>query len=567
MKKKPYRHLFKYKKELLFVTVLLILGSFIQLIFPFLTQAIVDRGIANNDLDFITLILLCQIALFLGGISMDFVRNWIMMHVGIRIGINLSDEYISNILNKQVHFLNARKAGDFLQRTIDIIRVERFMTNDILLFTVAIINLFVFGIVLFLFKWEIFALFFVTSVLSVFWLTFFLNRRKEMDNQRFVVSGDGRNKFLEIIFGIEEIKFNNLQDLSRIKWLNEQSKLLKIRLKLLLLSQYQVIGAQSINQFKNIFITFLSAKYVLSGDITLGEMLAIQYLLGQLRQPVNDISQFIQSNQDADLSVGRLNEVKNPETDQPTGELVLEDYKKEIVINDLQLNINKKRILKGINLRIPYGQHIAIVGESGSGKTTLVKAICKLIPPTAGAIFLEDWNLSHLENRAWVDKLSIVAQDGFIFNESLEFNIALTDEDTAIDYTRLESAITMSNMSGIIRKLPQGSKTIIGKGGAKMSKGESQRILIARAIYKGGDFLVLDEASSALDNITEAKVIFNLLKEFGERTIISVAHKLNTIKNADIIILMKDGSIIEQGSHEELMNNKKEYYSLVMGAE
>ncbi len=558
-----FKYLFPYKRGIFNVIIFLFLGSIVQLIIPFLTQSIVDKGIRNNDLDFIFVILFAQIALFIGSRSMNFIRSWMMLHIGIRISLNLADNYVKNLLTKSTSFFDSKQEGDFLQRLFDNIRIERFLTDTSMMFIVAILNLIVFGIVLAIYSWMIFLIFIVSSSLIIIWMIFFLSIRKVIDNERFEVSSEGRNKFIEIINGIEEIKLNNLQTNQRLSWLQEQKELLKIRLKLLLIGQFQKSGAMSINQLKNVLLTFISAKYVITGHLTLGSMLAIQYLIGQLNQPVTDIISFIQDNQDARLSIDRLAEVYDEESYE-SGDITLQNWDKDISIQNVNVTLNNNEILKDISINIPYGSYIAIVGESGCGKTTLLKTICKFIPPTSGSVFLGDTCLEDVSTESWMENVSVVSQDGYIFADTIRFNITLQKE-SEVNEEWLRKTIRLSKLRRVIGGLALGIDTRIGKGGKRLSKGQTQRILIARAIYKGGSYLMIDEASSSLDNLTESKVMDNLKNVFKDNTIIAIAHKLKTIKDADKIIFLEDGRITEVGSHDELLAMKKQYYKLING--
>lgn len=562
--KNIFKYLLPFKREIFNVTIFLFLGSVIQLIIPFLTQSIVDKGIKNSEISFIFIILLAQIALFIGSRSMDFIRSWIMLNIGIRISVDLADNYVKNLLTKSTSFFDSKQEGDFLQRLFDNIRIEHFLTNSSMMFIVAILNLIVFGVVLAVYSWIIFLIFIIASFLIIIWMIFFLNIRKVIDNERFAISSEGRSKFLEIINGIEEIKINNLQINQRHSWLQEQKDLLKIRLKLLLIGQYQKSGAMSINQLKNVLLTFISAKYVLIGDLTIGSMLAIQYLIGQLNQPVTDIISFIQNNQDARLSMDRLAEVYDEESYE-SGDLALQDWNRDINISNVCVTLNNNEILKNISLKIPYGNYIAIVGESGCGKTTLLKTMCKFIPPTSGNILLNNICLQEVSTQSWMDNISVVSQEGYIFAKTIKFNITLEEGDEKIDYVWLKRTIKLSKLRRIINNLSLGIDTKIGKGGKRLSKGQIQRILIARAIYKRGAYLLIDEASSSLDNLTESKVMDNLKRIFKDKTIIAVAHKLKTIRDADTIVFLEDGKIVEIGSHDELIANEKNYYNLING--
>ena len=558
-----YKLLFKHKKGVIYVLCLLLIGSIIELIVPFLTQSIVDRGINNNDLDFITLIIISQIFLFIGSLSSGFIRSWIMLHIGIQINVDLSEDYVSNILSKPIQFFATKKEGDLLQRIFDNIRIERFMTITSLSFVLAVLNLFIFSIVLLIFSTNIFLVFIISTILIIIWMTIFMNKRKVIDQERFIVSSESRNTFLEIINGIEEIYLNNLEAKSKKNWLDEQMRLLKIRLKLLLVSQYQQSGSSSINQIKNVIITFMSAKYVLTGHLTIGSMIAIQYLIGQLNGPIRSIVRYIQDRQDAKLSVERLGEITNES--KVNDKFLRKDivnFKDKILLTNISVTQNNTPILKNISIEIPYGSFISIVGQSGSGKTTLLKTLSKLIEPKSGRMKLGGIDFSKISREEWVENVCVVSQGGYIFSNTLLYNITLSESK---DNNRLLNAIQGSYLTRLIDNLPMGLYTNIGKGGKRLSKGQIQRILIARALYKDGKYLFLDEATSALDKSLENKIIANLITKFKEKTIVLISHKSNIFKYADIIFFIKEGNVIESGNHDYLMNLEQNYYKHVKG--
>jgi len=557
-----YKKLFKFKSGISQIIVILFIGALIQLVVPFLTQAIVDTGISNQDINFIYLILLSQFMLFISSTTLDFLRSWILLHIGVRINIDLVVSFVQKLLRQDLTYFDSRKEGDILQRVIDNNRIESFLTNTTMQFLIAILNLFLFGIILFIYDISIFKVFLVSTILLIGWISFFLKRRKQLDNQRFTIFSKNRSELIELIHGVEDIKLNNLEIDRLDKWEGIQKEYLTIRLKMLQLNQIQRGGAIAINQGKNVFITFLSATAVLSGNLTLGAMLAIQYIVGQLNSPVRDIASFIQSYQDAQLSLERISDLKEIDKSKENGKLLSRNQSYDIELENINLTINDTNILKNIDLNIPKGSTIGIVGKSGSGKTSLLKIILKLLPPTNGIIKLNNQNLESIDTNNWNEKISVVMQDSHIFSSSIKYNITLQDDDSLIDFEHLEKAITLSCLSEIMTDLPFGLETQIGRGGKRFSKGQLQRIFIARAIYKNGDVFILDEFTSALDSITERKIMKNIYDNFSDRTLIFVAHKLKTLSKADHIFVLVKGKIFEQGTHETLMKNQQLYFKM-----
>lgn len=555
-----------YRK--LFVQLLLglLLGSLLQLFFPFLTQAIVDTGIANQNIGFIYLILFGQLMLLLGRTSVEFIRRWILLHISARINISLISDFFIKLMKLPMSFFDSKLLGDLLQRMEDHNRVERFLTAQTLNLFFSLFNLLTFCIVLLIYNKLIFLVFFVGTLFYVVWITFFLRKRRVLDYRYFEQQGINRSKVYQLINGMQEIKLQGCEQRKRWEWEDVQADLFKINLSGLSLQQIQEAGGIFFNELKNIVITILAATSVIHGQLTLGMMLSIQYIIGQLNGPVEQMISFIYQWQDVSISLERINEIhkKENEEDIHIGNTVPLETLEEIRIDNLSFQYEKYNSIKAlsnINLFIPKGKVTAIVGASGSGKTTLIKLLLGYYEPTEGSIKVMGQSLSSLDIRWWRHHCGVVMQDGYIFSESIARNIAATDDD--IDTARLLEAVSIANIKEHIEKLPLGYNTIIGQEGQGLSQGQKQRILIARAIYRNPELIFLDEATNALDANNERFIIEALDRFFHGKTVVIVAHRLSTVKNADQIIVLDKGMIVETGNHETLTREKGAYYQLV----
>ncbi|MFT5833140.1 MAG: ATP-binding cassette subfamily B protein [Cognaticolwellia sp.] len=561
-----FTYLFKYKKLLFQLILGLIVGSLLQLILPFLTQSIVDVGINNQDVDFIYLILFAQLALFLGQVSVNLIRSWILLHIGARINISLISDFLIKLMKLPISFFDTKVIGDLLQRINDHYRIEQFLTSATLSTLFSMVNFVIFGIVLLYYNPVIFLIFIVSSVLYAVWIILFLKKRKELDYKRFDELADNQSKLIQLIRGMQEIKLHSSEKQKRWEWERIQAKLFKISLKNLALEQYQQAGGSFINEFKNIMISFIAATAVINGDMTLGGMLAVQYIIGQLNGPLNQMVNFIRVTQDAKISLERLGEIHNKdneEQDEVTRMDILPE-KGDIELKDLTFQYggpHSPKVLNNLSLTIPKGKVTAVVGASGSGKTTLLKLLLKFYKPTDGEIRLGDANLQYIKNRLWRKSCGVVMQDGFIFSDSIAKNIAIGDE--IVDKTKLLQSVKVANIQGFVESLPLSYNTKIGGDGLGMSGGQMQRMLIARSVYKDPEYLFFDEATSALDANNEATIMGNLEEFFKGKTVVVVAHRLSTVKNADQIIVLDKGQLIEQGTHEELAKLRGAYYRLV----
>ena len=561
-----FSYLRPYKRFLVQLFLGMGLGSLLQLIFPFLTQVIVDFGINNQDIGFITLILVAQLALFIGRTSVEFIRSWILLHVSTRINISLISDFLIKLMKLPIGFFDTKMIGDIMQRIGDHRRIESFLTSSTLNILFSMINLVVFGVVLMIYDIRIFMIFIVGSVLYVIWIYLFMKKRRELDFKRFAQLSDNQSNLFQIITGMQEIKLNNCEKQKRWEWERIQAKLFRVNIKSLSLSQYQQIGSVFINQTKNIFITFFAAKGVITGDMTLGMMLAVQYIIGQLNSPIEQLIGFMHTTQDAKISLERLGEIhqKKDEEDPDEEKVSILPMTKSINVSDISFQYegpHSEFVLKDVALHIPESKVTAIVGVSGSGKTTLVKLLLGFYPPSKGEIKIGDINISNISNRLWRRKVGAVMQDGYIFSDTIAKNIAVRDE--VIDKEQLLNAARIANIQEFVDSLPLGYNTKIGQEGHGLSQGQKQRILIARAAYTNPDYLFFDEATNALDANNERAIMENLEIFFKGRTVVVVAHRLSTVKNADQIVVLDKGKIVEKGTHQELTKLKGAYFNLV----
>lgn len=559
------KYVLKYKKFIWQLVFGLLAGSLLQLIFPFLTQAVVDIGIENQDLNFIYLILLAQLLLFIGRTSIEIIRSWILLHLSVRINISLLSDFFIKLMKLPIAFFDTRTTGDILQRINDHERIERILTNSSLRVLFSLMTLLVFGIILVYYNLEIFLTFIFGSILYFGWILFFLRRRADLDYKRFSKVSEEQSQVIELINGMQEIKLNNAEKQMRWNWEDLQVKLFKIAMDGLKLEQWQNVGSDSINELKNIIITILSAKLVIDGEITLGMMLAISYIVGQLNAPISQLMNFIRELQDAKLSLDRLSEIHNKEDEEENSSNLLHniDIDSDLIIKNLTFRYpgSDLEVLKDMNLKIPSKKITAIVGVSGSGKTTLMKLLLKFYNLNYGKIYVGKHNLEDIYQQAWRKYTGVVMQEGYLFNNTIAKNIAIGND--LIDIDKLKYAVNIANIKDYIESLPMGYETKIGINGEGLSTGQKQRILIARAVYKRPDFLFFDEATSALDANNESQIMNNLNSFFKNRTVIIIAHRLSTVKNADQIVVIDEGKIAEIGNHKELSKIKGKYYHLV----
>lgn len=556
----------QYKGLIFQLFVGLLLGSLIQLILPFLTQSIIDVGINTRNVNFIYLILAGQLMLFLGRTSVDLLRRWILLHLSTRINISIISDFLIKLLKLPLSFFDSKMIGDLLQRIDDYNRIERFLSTSTLNILFSFFNLLVFGIVLLIYNLKISLVFFSFSMLYVVYTLLFLKKRAELDYKRFQQLSQNQSNLIEMISGMPDIKLNNSETLKRWEWERIQAKVFKLNIASTRLLQYQDVGSAFINELKNIVITVIAAMAVIDGQMTLGMMLAVQYIIGQLNAPVNEFISFSRDWQDAKLSYERIQEIhalENEETTQsfseksplPMGSLAVEKLTFQYE------GPHSPKVIDSIDLVIPEGKVTAIVGSSGSGKTTLMKLLLKFYLPVNGVIKMGGASMSQLSASEWRSQCGVVMQDGYIFSDTIIRNIALSEEE--FDPDKIKQAVKMANVQEFIESLPLGYNTKIGGNGIGLSQGQKQRLLIARAVYKNPKYFFLDEATSALDANNERTIIENLNEFFKGRTVVVIAHRLSTVKNADQIVVLEKGKIVEIGHHVELTKRQGRYYELV----
>ncbi len=561
-----FQYLRPYKKFLWQLFIGLLFGTLLQLIFPFLTQAIVDKGINNQDLGFVYLVLIAQLTLFVSQTAVEFIRSWIYLHLSTRINLSLISDFLIKLLKLPIGFFDTKRIGDIMQRIGDHSRIESFLTGSVLSIVFAFVNLVVFGIVLAFYNLSIFIIFLTASIAYIGWVVIFMKKRRDLDFKRFAQMAENQSNLYQLITGIQEIKLNNCERRKRWEWERIQARLFKTSVKGLTLNQMQSSGSAFINQLKNILISFIAAKAVIDGQMTLGMMMAVQYIIGQLNAPIQQLIGLLHSAQDAKISLERLAEIhlKKDEEDPDDPGLSELPAERSLSIKGLSFQYegpHSEMVLKELDLLIPQNKITAVVGVSGSGKTTLIKLLLGFYKPTAGEIRVGERSLAAFSQSMWRSQCGVVMQDGFIFSDSIARNVAVGDE--VIDKERLHNAVRMANIDEFIESLPLGYNTKIGMEGHGLSQGQKQRLLIARCIYKNPEYLFFDEATNALDAQNERVIISNLSEFFQGRTVVIVAHRLSTVKNADQIVVLEKGSIVELGSHTELIARKGSYYHLV----
>ena len=545
----------------------MLLGSVLQLVLPFLTQSIVDVGIRNNDIGFIWLVLIGQLMLTFSRTAVDFIRRWLLLHISMRINISLVSDFFLKLLRLPMSFFDTKLMGDLLQRMNDHSRVNSFLTSQTLSVMFSLISFVVFGAVLFIYNSFIFLVFLAGSIIYGIWIALFMRRRKVLDYELFEQQAINSNKTYQFITSMQEIKLQDCEQRRRWEWEDVQADLFKVQMKSLKLTQTQEAGSIFINELKNIIITVLSATAVIHGDLTLGMMLAVQYIIGQLNSPVEQLMAFFYSLQDVKISLERINEIhlQNNEEDRGRDQKTeFDNGGKAISLRNVVFKYDPHSLrttIDGVNIEIPEGKVTAIVSASGSGKTTLIKLMLGYYPVMDGHIYIGYSPLSKYSLKWWRRQCGVVMQDGVIFSESIARNIAVDDGE--IDKERLMKAAEIANVKDFVMALPLRFDTIIGRDGVGLSQGQRQRILIARAVYKNPDFIFLDEATNSLDASNERAIVENLGRFYKGKTVVVVAHRLSTVRNADQIVVLDGGKVVETGTHESLTAKRGAYYNLV----
>lgn len=544
----------------------LVLGSAIQLVFPFLMQALVDKGVQINDLNFVYLILAAQGMLFVSQVAVEFIRGWILLHIGTRVNINLVSDFLIKLMRLPMSFFDTKMTGDLLQRIYDNERIERFLTSSSLVTLFSVVNLLIFGAVLLFYNPLIFVIFLIAAVLYFGWVIMFLQRRRTLDYRRFEQMAENQNKLIELVNGMQEIKLHNAERQKRWAWERIQARLFRVNVQYLATDQFQRAGAAFINEGKNIVISVVAASAVIAGDMTLGMMLAVQYIIGHMNAPLEALVQFILAAQEAKISLERMNEIHQRPDEEPVNDqkVTVLPSNGDLVLQNVSFRYGGPHdplALRNVSLNFREGKTTAIVGTSGSGKTTLLKLLLNFYPPTEGFIRLGDLNLANINHAIWRNNCGVVMQDGYIFSDTIARNIALGDEN--IDRRRLLYAAKVANIQNFIESLPLGYNTKVGQDGSGLSQGQKQRLLIARAVYKDPNYIFFDEATNALDAYNERVILHNLEHTFRNKTVIIVAHRLSTVRNADHIIVLEKGEVVEQGTHQHLTDKRGAYYHLV----
>ena len=562
-----WKYLIKYKRFFGQLILGLFIGSLLQLIFPFLTQAIVDTGIQGKDIGFIWLVLIAQMVLLFSRTAIDFIRRKILLHISTRINVSLISDFFIKLMKLPMKFFDTKLTGDLLQRIEDHRRIENFLTNQTISIVFSVFTFMIFSIVLFVYHPPIFAVFITGSILYGLWIRIFLKKRRLLDYKMFEQQGMNRNVVYQLITGMQEIKLQGCEQRKRWEWEDVQADLFDVNMQSLNLRQNQEAGGIFINELKNILVTVLAATAVINGSLTLGMMLSIQYIIGQLNSPVEQLMSFIYQWQDVSISLDRMNEIHTQQNDEGTGRSITalpRDVETDIHIRNVCFRYDGARpdyVLEGIDLHIPQGKVTAIVGASGSGKTTLIKLLLGYYMPNEGELLVGGENLSQFNPAWWRTQCGAVMQEGYLFSDTIARNIAVSDDE--IDTDRLRHAAQTAHIAAYIEGLPLGYNTKIGQDGQGVSQGQRQRILIARVVYKNPPFVFLDEATNALDANNERAIVENLSEFYKGKTVVVVAHRLSTVKHADRIVVLEGGRIAETGTHAELTTRKGRYYELV----
>lgn len=565
-----FAHLFQYlkpyKRYLIQLGLAMLTGSILSLILPFLTQSVVDTGIGTGNLNFILIILIAQVMLVVGQLANNLIKNWLMLHMTTRISISLISDFLSKLMRLPIAFFDSKNVGDIMQRIGDYGRIQSFLTGSLLSMVMGIVTFIIYGVIMAGYNGSILGVFLLGSALYITWIVLFLRRRRKLDYMRFQESAANQSNLVQMINGMQDIKLNNCEKQKRWEWERIQARLFKVSIKSLTLGQTQEIGGTFIDQAKNVVISFLAASAVINGNMTLGMMVAMQYIIGQLNAPISQFISFMQSTQDAKISMERLGEIHDKKDEEPEDEHLIYDIptKSDIEFRNVVFQYDgphSDKVLNNINLKIPHDKVTAIVGASGSGKTTMLKLMLGFYEPVKGEVMLGNRRLEKYSDSRWRSKCGVVMQEGYIFSDTIANNIGISSD--VPDMPRVREAADTANIDDFIESLPLGYNTKVGADGNGLSTGQKQRLLIARAAYKDAEYLLFDEATNSLDANNEKVIMEKLDKLFKGKTVVIVAHRLSTVKNADNIVVLNKGEIVEEGTHNDLVARKGYYYELV----
>lgn len=560
------KYLRPYRSYITQILLAMLTASVISLLMPFITQSVVDKGIGTGSLSLIVVLLIAQLTLTLGGLANNLIRSWLMLHTTSRVSISLISDFLCKLMKLPIAFFDSKMVGDIMQRIGDYNRIQTFLTGSLLSMVIAVVSFVVYGFIMAGYNATIFIVFLIGASLYVLWVLLFMKRRRKLDYMRFQQASANQSNIVQLIGGMQEIKLNNCEKQKRWQWEAIQTRLFKVGVKSLTLGQIQEIGSTFIDQTKNILMSFIAAKSVIDGGMTLGMMMALQYIMGQINAPISQFISFVQSAQDASISLDRLGEIHEMKDEEPAEEERIKDIPSDadIVFSDVIFQYegpHSPKVLDEVSLTIPSGKVTAIVGASGSGKTTMLKMMLGFYPPVSGEILLGNVSLKNYSESRWREKCGAVMQEGYIFSDTIAANIAVSEEYPDMD--RVRWAAGVSNIKYWIEDLPLGYGTKIGADGHGLSSGQKQLILIARAAYKDSRYLFFDEATNSLDANNERTIMENLERLFADKTVVVVAHRLSTVKNADNIIVLDKGRIAEQGTHLQLTALRGKYYELV----